>query len=182
MFSLVSMKNAEQLNNNHQANKCSVFWFREMPILFPFAFQRSAMSFPCVFSITAAWLNVSHGAFSAPHPMLISCGGLLWDSEREGHHQRDREQRPALTLSVKTRLCWEGHVHVTLTSQLLIYTFLAISMDRNTQKQTGNNWEKCVWKMIQARFELRSPAHNMPVQVRYSPGHVSDNLQDFNLR
>lgn len=123
MFSLVSMKNAEQLNNNHQANKCSVFWFREMPILFPFAFQRSAMSFPCVFSITAAWLNVSHGAFSAPHPMLISCGGLLWDSEREGHHQRDREQRPALTLSVKTRLCWEGHVHVTLTSQLLIYTF-----------------------------------------------------------
>lgn len=103
MFALVCMKNAEQLNNSHQENKCNAFWFSEMvrfiSICLEMCIQQSAMSFTCVFSITEAWLNVSHGAFSAPHPMLISCGGLLWDSEREGHHQRDREQRHALTVS-----------------------------------------------------------------------------------
>lgn len=104
----------------------------------------------CVFfSITAAWLNVSHGAFSAPHPMLISCEGLLWDSEREGHHQRDREQRHALTVSL-----WERHVHVILTAQFLIYAFYfwAISIERNTQKQTGNNQEKY---QIASEYQLK---------------------------
>lgn len=174
MFSLVSMKNAEQLNYNHQANKCNVFWFRErvhfISICLELCIQQSAMSFPCVFSITAAWLNVSHGAFSAPHPMLISCGCLLWDSEREGHHLRDREQRPALTVSlVKTHLCWEGHTHVILFFWLYLWTEILII-------------RQCLRKMIRARFELGSPTHNMPVQVHYSTVHISDNFQDFNVR
>lgn len=53
LFSLVSMKNAEQLNNNRKANKCNVFWFSKKlhfnSICLELYIHQNAMSFPCVF-------------------------------------------------------------------------------------------------------------------------------------
>lgn len=74
------------------------------------------MSFPCVFAVIAATINVSHGAFSAPHPALISCGGLLWDREREKAIIRQTESRALhlLCLDLYTPLLRKEYIRTML--------------------------------------------------------------------
>lgn len=91
MFSLDVLKKCWATKQQPQGKQvqCLLLW-RKGPFHFHLlgTVHKVRSHFRVFFSITEARLNVSHGAFSAPHPMLISCGGF-----RLG--QKKRERRPS---------------------------------------------------------------------------------------